>query len=71
MLGIVLIKMIKIVLNQNTLAIAEQMEHSITTRGITVDPGHVGPSNLTGAIVALRTRCWRWYRHSDGFSRNL
>jgi hypothetical protein len=71
MLGIVVIKMLKIVLNQNTLAIAVQMEHSITTRGITVDPGHFGPNNTAGAIVALCTRCWRWCRHPDGFSRNL
>jgi hypothetical protein len=35
MLGIVGLKMTKIVLNQNTLAIAVRMEHSITTRVIT------------------------------------
>jgi hypothetical protein len=70
MLGIVGIKMAKIVLNQNTLAIAVQMKHLITIRGITVDPGYVGPNNITGAIVALCTTCWRWCHHPDGFSRN-
>jgi hypothetical protein len=31
---------------------------SVTTRGITVDPGDAGHSNTTGAIVALCSRCW-------------
>jgi hypothetical protein len=55
--------MTETVLTQDALVVAKLVKCSITTRGITVDSGHVGPNNTTGSIVALRTGCWWWRGH--------